>query len=315
MTRRIPHFFIDAFYESKFKDNLFIVKVGGKIVEDQAVLDNLIANIKELTQHGIKMLLVYGHGRLVDEKLAERKIEVKKHEGRRITDEATLQTIKDVVGGTLSLNVSSAMAKNNVEGVCLNAIPSDWLRIERRPSKPVDFGFVGDVKGAESRPLKRLLRQTNFVATPCLGFTQEGQILNINADTIATEIAIAAKAEKLIFLSDVDGVLVKGKTAEIITAEEIPGLIKDGTATGGMKVKLENCLAALKGGVQRIHVISGLRQDALHKEIYESFGPGTMLFSESERSRYLNEVEAQKVIEAQMKRDEDGSITKRASNN
>jgi acetylglutamate kinase len=319
MTRRIPHFFIDAFYESKFKDNLFIVKAGGKIVEDQNVIDNLVSNIKDLTQHGIKILLVYGHGRLVDEKLAERKIEVKKHEGRRITDEPTLQTIKDIVGGTLSLNVASAMAKNNVDGICLNSIPSGWLSIERRSAKSVDFGFVGDVKSAESRPLKRLLRTTNFVATPCLGYTAEGQVLNINADTIATEIAIAAKAEKLIFLSDVDGVLVNGKAAEIITAEEISGLIKDGTATGGMKVKLENCLAALKGGVQRIHVISGLREDALKKEIYESFGPGTMLFNESERSRYLNEVEAQKVIESQMsrdqKRDEDASITKRAKYN
>jgi acetylglutamate kinase len=302
MTRRIPHFFIDAFYESKFKDNLFIVKAGGKIVEDEKVLDNLIANIKDLTQHGIKILLIYGHGRLVDEKLAERKIEVKKHEGRRITDAPTLQTIKDIVGGTLSLNVASAMARNNVEGLCLNAIPSDWLRIELRPKKPVDYGFVGDVKAAESRPLKRLLRMTNFVACPCLGFTTEGQAVNINADTVATQIAIAARAEKLIFLSDVDGVLIDGKTADIITANEIPVLIKNGTATGGMKVKLENCLAALEGGVQRIHVISGLRTDALRREIYEPVGPGTMLFNESERQRYRNEVDAQKVLELQMKR-------------
>ncbi len=302
MTRPIPHFFLDAFYESKFKDNVFIVKAGGKIIEDQKVLDNLISNIKDLTQHGVKILLVYGHGRLVDEKLAERKIEVKKNEGRRITDELTLQTIKDIVGGTLSINVASAMARNNVEGICLNAIPHGWLKIERRPAKPIDYGFVGDIHGTEGRPLKRLLRQTNFVATPCLGFTDEGQVLNINADTIATEVAIGAKADKLIFLSDVDGVLVNGKAADIITTGEIPGMIKDGTATGGMKVKLENCHAALKGGVRRVHVISGLRADALKKEIYEPVGPGTMLFDESERQRYMNEVAAQKVLESQMKR-------------
>ena len=142
----------------------------------------------------------------------------------------------------------------------------------------------------------------DFVACACLGLTQDGQICNINADTVATQLAIGAKAHKLIFLSDVDGVQVNGKTAEIITSEEIPTLIKNGTATGGMKVKLENCLAAMQGGVRRIHVISGLRPDALKKEIYESVGPGTMLFNESERESYLNEIQAQKVIEAQLKR-------------
>ena len=302
MARKKPNFFIDAFYESKFKDNLFVVKAGGKIVEDRQILDNLISNIRDLSIHGIKILLIYGHGRLVDEKLEQRKIPVNKVEGRRVTDSATLEVIRDIVGGTLSLNIASSMAKNNVEGISLNAIPHDWMRIEPRPKKPVDYGFVGDVKSVENRPLARLFRNANFVACSCLGMTPEGQVLNINADTIATQMAIGTKANKLIFLSDVDGVQIEGKTADIITAQEIPGLIKKGIATGGMKVKLENCLAALEGGVRRIHLISGLRQDALKKEIYESVGPGTMLFSESERESYANEVEAQKVIERQGKR-------------
>lgn len=302
MARKKPNFFIDAFYESKFKDNLFVVKAGGKIIEDQKILDNLISNIRDLTLHGIKILLIYGHGRLVDEKLQQRGIEVKKVEGRRVTDAATLEVIQEVVGGTLSLNIASSMAKNNVEGISLNAIPHDWMKLELRSKKPVDYGLVGDVKSVESRPLGRLLRVTNFVACSCVGMTPEGQVLNINADTIATQMAIGAKANKLMFLSDVDGVKIGDKTADIITAGEIPDLIKKGIATGGMKVKLENCLAALEGGVRRIHLISGLREDALKKEIYESVGPGTMLFHESERQSYLNEVEAQKVIERQGKR-------------
>ncbi|MCE7887159.1 MAG: acetylglutamate kinase [Alphaproteobacteria bacterium PRO2] len=302
MARKKPNFFIDAFYESKFKDNLFVVKVGGKIVEDRGILDNLISNIRDLTLHGIKILLIYGHGRLVDEKLQQRGIEVKKVEGRRVTDAATLEVIQEVVGGTLSLNIASSMAKHNVEGIALNAIPHDWMRLELRPKKPVDYGFVGDVKSTESRPVARLFRNANFVACSCVGMTPEGQVLNINADTIATQLATGTKAHKLMFLSDVDGVQIDGKAADIITAQEIPGLIKNGIATGGMKVKLENCLAALEGGVRRIHLINGLRPDALKKEIYESVGPGTMLFHESERAAYANEVEAQKVIERQGKR-------------
>jgi acetylglutamate kinase len=259
MARKKPNFFIEAFYESKFKDNLFVVKVGGKVVEDRAILDNLISNIRDLTLHGIKILLIYGHGRLVDEKLQQRGIEVKKVEGRRVTDAATLEVIQEVVGGTLSLNIASSMAKHNVEGITLNAIPHDWMRLELRPKKPVDYGFVGDVKSVESRPVARLFRTSNFVACSCVGVTPEGQVLNINADTIATQLAIGTKAHKLMFLSDVDGVQIEGKAADVITAQEIPGLIKNGTATGGMKVKLENCLAALNGGVRRIHLINGLR--------------------------------------------------------
>ncbi len=302
MARKKPNFFIDAFYESKFKDSLFVVKAGGRIIEDQKLLDNLIDNIRDLTLHGVKILLIYGHGRLVDEKLAQLGIEVKKVEGRRVTDSATLEVIQEVVGGTLSLNIASAMARKNVEGISLNAIPHDWMKIELRPKKPVDYGLVGDVKSVESRPLARLLRNANFVACSCVGLTSEGQILNINADTIATQMAIGTKANKLIFLSDVDGVQIDGKAADIIMAQDIPDLIKKGIATGGMKVKLENCLAALESGVRRIHLISGLREDALKKEIYESVGPGTMLFHESERASYANEVEAQKVIERQGKR-------------
>lgn len=302
MARKKPNFFIDAFYESKFKDNLFVVKVGGKIVEDRKILDNLISNIRDLSLHGIKILLIYGHGRAVDEKLEQRKIPVNKVEGRRVTDAATLEVIQEVVGGTLSLNIASSMAKHNVEGISLNAIPHDWMRLELRPKKPIDYGFVGDVKSVESRPVARLFRTSNFVACSCVGVTSEGQVLNINADTIATQLAIGTKAHKLMFLSDVDGVQIDGKSADVITAQEIPGLIKNGIATGGMKVKLENCLAALNGGVRRIHLINGLREDALKKEIYESVGPGTMLFHESERASYANEVEAQKVIERQGKR-------------
>lgn len=302
MARKKPNFFIDAFYESKFKDNLFVVKVGGKIVEDRKILDNLISNIRDLSLHGIKILLIYGHGRAVDEKLEQRKIPVNKVEGRRVTDAATLEVIQEVVGGTLSLNITSSMAKHNVEGISLNAIPHDWMRLEVRPKKPIDYGFVGDVKSVESRPVARLFRTSNFVACSCVGVTSEGQVLNINADTIATQLAIGTKAHKLMFLSDVDGVQIDGKSADVITAQEIPDLIKKGIATGGMKVKLENCLAALNGGVRRIHLINGLREDALKKEIYESVGPGTMLFHESERASYANEVEAQKVIERQGKR-------------
>jgi acetylglutamate kinase len=294
---KMPKFFINAFYESKFRDNFFVVKAGGKIIEDEKALDNLIGNIRDLTLHGIKILLVYGGGRAMDESITARGFEIRKHDGRRITDANTLSVMKEVIGGRLSLNIYEAMARTNLHGLCLNAVPADWMKVALRPKKPVDFGFVGNVQGVNARPIKRLFRTTDFAACPCLAWAAGGTLCNINADTIATELAIGAAADKLIFLSDVDGVSIRGKTASLLTAEQIPGLIKNGDVSGGMKVKLENCARALEAGVRRIHLINGLRRDALKKEIFEPVGPGTMLIRESERQHYENEVQAQKVIE------------------
>ena len=137
----------------------------------------------------------------------------------------------------------------------------------------------------------------------CLtGVLPDGQICNINADTVATELAIGMKAHKLIFLSDVDGVMVNGKVAEFLTMKDIPVLVKKGVVTGGMRVKLDNCAAALKSGVRRIHLINGLRKDALKKEIYEPVGPGTMLILDEEREIYTREIAVQWALERHNKR-------------
>jgi len=295
---KMPKFFINAFYESKFKDNLFVIKTGGKIVENKERLDNLLSNIRTLNLQGIKVLLIYGHGRLVDEELEARGVPVKKIEGRRITDSPVMDVIQKVVGGTLSLKVTGGMTRNGMDGLSFNAIPPDWMRVELTPKTPEDT-LTGGIKHVEIRPILRLFKTTPFIASSCLAITSDGTACNINADTIATQLAIGLKAHKLIFLSDVDGVQINGHVEGLITAEEIAGHMASGAVTGGMKVKLENCKAALEAGVRRIHLISGLREDALKKEIYEPVGPGTMLIHESDRQNYINEIEAQKLIEGQ----------------
>lgn len=294
---KLPEFFINAFYESKFRDNLFIVKASGHVIEDDAARDNLIANIRDLTLHGIKIVLIYGGGGMIDKALESRGIGIRKNNGRRITDGETLNVIREVVGGDLSLRVYQSMFQNNLEGMSFNAVPADWMHVTKRPVKEVDYGFVGDIEDINTRPIMRLLRTSDFIACPCLAMSREGDLCNINADTIATDLAGGLKADKLIFLSNVDGVKMKdGKTAFMISSEEIPTLIADGTVTDGMRVKMENCARALNAGVKRIHLINGLRENALYNEIFESVGPGTMLLREDEKPNYMNEIEVQKLI-------------------
>lgn len=296
MKKKLPDFFINAFYESKFRDNLFIVKASGSVIENEDARNNLIANIRELTHHGIKVILIYGGGNAIDAALEKRGVEIKKHDGRRITDAATMSVIREVIGGDLSLKISEAMHANNLDGLSFNVVPSGWMNVVLRPKKPVDYGFVGDIKSINIRPILRQLKVTGFIACPCIAISDNGDLCNINADTIATELAAGLDADKLIFMSNVDGVKVKGETALLITDAQIQGYITDGTVTDGMKVKMENCQDALDAGVSRIHLINGLRDNALSKEIFESVGPGTMLLRESERENYMNEVEVQKAI-------------------
>ena len=292
---KMPEFFINAFYESKFKDNFFVIKAGGKIIEDERALENLLSNIRDLTLQGIRVLLIYGGGHAMDEEAEKCGVKVNKIGGKRVTNAANMEIARHVLGGDLSLSVSAMMAKIKLDGLSFNCVPPSWMRVVIKPKTEGD-DFAGAVEDVYARPINRLFRSVNFVACTCLAQTGDGVTCNINADTIATQIAIGTQAHKLIFLSDVDGVKIGGRTAEIITAEQIDGYIADGTATGGMKVKLENCKAALDAGVRRIHLRSGLRQDALKKEIYEPVGPGTMLFKDSERQSYENEVQAHKLI-------------------
>ncbi|MCB1783169.1 MAG: acetylglutamate kinase [Alphaproteobacteria bacterium] len=292
----LPAFFINAFYESKFRDTLFVVKASGDVIEDDTALDSLICNIRDLTLHGIKILLVYGGGKAVDRAVEARGIGTKRQDGRRVTDGATLDVMREVIGGTMSLRVYESMSRNYLEGLCFNAVPAEWMKVDLRAKEPVDYGFVGDIKGVNKRPIMRKFKLNDFIACPCLAMSQDGQLCNINADTIATALAVGISANKLVFLSNIDGVKVNGETAFMITSTQIRQYIEDGTVTDGMKVKMENCLHALEGGVKRIHLINGLRADALYKEIFEPVGPGTMLLQDSERQNYLNEVEVQKII-------------------
>lgn len=293
---KIPQFFINAFYESKFRDSLFVIKAGGKIIEDETALDNLLSNIRELSHVGIRVLLIYGGGRAMDELAETRGVEVKKTGGKRVTDAPNMQIVKEVLGGDLSLRVSSAMARAKLDGLSLNIIPTDWMSVVLTPKCEGD-DFTGGIKAVHARNANRLLNSSNFIASACLAMTEDGTVCNINADTITTQLAIGLKADKLIFLSDVDGVNINGETQHLITDRQIDGYIADGSVTGGMQVKLESCKAALEAGVTRIHLINGFHEDALRSEIFESTGPGTMLIHTDEQDAYENEVAAQKMIE------------------
>lgn len=292
---------IKEFYQAKYRGDLFVVKAGGRIINDDDARHSLLSDIQELTDAGTKVLLVYGGGHAIDEALETAGIEPRKFEGRRITGPREMHIIKHVMAADIGFKISSSMAEIGLAGLTLNSLPASWIEVTPRPrDDATDFKYDGRIDSVHDDQVRRAFEGISFIATPCLSVTDKDGI-NINADNVAVALAAGAKTGKLVLLSDVDGVLVDGKTAPFITDAEIPGLIADGTVTGGMQVKLENCLYALESGVKRIHLLDGFRDHALLSEVYDSIGPATMVIREEDRQSYLNEIEAERVITEAMK--------------
>jgi acetylglutamate kinase len=197
-----------------------------------------------------------------------------------------------VFAGKINTDILSALRNRSVEAVGLSGVDGNIVHAERRPPKEVlnretgqhehvDYGHVGDIVQINTRLLCVLLDQGYLPVISSLGADAEGTVFNINADTIATEIAIRLEAEKLILLSDVDGIYLQGRDPASrlsrLTADEAEGLISNGTATGGMIPKLQNIVDLLRRGVKSAHIINGTRRNALLLEVFTDQGAGTMV--------------------------------------
>lgn len=279
-------------YIQRFKGQTFVVKLSGKATEDQANLSSLAEELALLHQVGIRLCVVHGGGKQLSELASRMGVEQTIIDGRRVTDDATLEMAKMVFAGKINTDILSALRNRGVEAVGLSGVDGNIVHAERRPPKEilnretgvrahVDFGHVGDVLEINSRLLTVLLDQGYLPVVSSLGADSEGTVFNINADTIAAEIAIQLKAEKLILLSDVDGIYLRAgePTTKLsrLTVAEAEALITDGRATGGMIPKLQSIAELLRRGVHSAHIISGTNRNALLSEIFTDQGTGTMI--------------------------------------
>lgn len=281
-------------YIQRFQGQTFVIKLSGKATEDHDNLSSLAEELALLHQVGIHLCVVHGGGKQLSELASRMGIEQTIIDGRRVTDDATLEMAKMVFAGKINTDILSALRNRGVEAVGLSGVDGNIVHAKRRPPKEVlnretgerahvDFGHVGDVVEINSRLLTVLLDQGYLPVVSSLGADSEGTVFNINADTIAAEIAIQLKAEKLILLSDVDGIYLRAGEPETklsrLTASEADQLITDGRATGGMIPKLQSIAQLLRRGVHSAHIISGTNRNALLSEIFTDQGTGTMIVS------------------------------------
>jgi acetylglutamate kinase len=279
-------------YIQRFQGKTFVVKLSGKATEDSANLASLVEELALLHQVGIRICVVHGGGKQLSDLALRLGIEQTIINGRRVTDDATLEMAKMIFAGKINTDILAALRNCGVEAVGLSGVDGNTVHAARRPvkevlnretgkSEQIDFGHVGDIVEINARLLNVLLDHGYLPIVSSLGADDDGMVFNINADTIATEIAVQLQAEKLILLTDVDGICARQGDPETklsrLTANEAEALIHDGIATGGMIPKLQNIIALLERGVRSAHIINGTRRNALLSEVFTDEGTGTMV--------------------------------------
>lgn len=288
-------------YIRRFKDKIFVLKMGGESAKDAENLDYLAEDISLLHHVSIKIVIVHGGGPQADELLDRLGIERKFVNGRRITDDKTLDVAKMIFSGKVNIEIAAALRKWGVRTAGLSGVDGNIIQAKRRgitavknqetgETINVDFGFVGDIVKVDTS-LVTLLLEKDYLPVVCsLSSDDDGTIFNINADTVATAIAQSLKAEKLIVLSDVPGLLAdeKDPTSLIsyVDISDLEKLVAERKVGGGMLPKIESCIAAVKNGVSRTHIIDGTREHALLEEVFTNAGSGTMIVDKRESETY-----------------------------
>ena len=275
-------------YIRKFHKKTIVIKLGGHAMVDHAIMNTVVEDAVLLHYVGMRVVLVHGGGPEITEKMKAVGKEPKFVGGLRVTDEDTLEIAQMVLAGKISNTIVSMIAKNGAKGVGISGNDGGLVIAEKTGLKKVlvgdqeievDLGYVGDIREINPQLLETMLDAGYIPVVSPLALDKKGNDLNINADTMAGELAVALKAYKLISLTDVDGVMNKERTELFhrLTLKNIDALMADGTISGGMIPKIEASVNAVRHGVEGAHILNGNAEHNLLLELFTDFGVGTMI--------------------------------------
>jgi len=279
-------------YMREHRGRTMVVKLGGHLVKDRVALEHIAADIALLDHIGAHVCVVHGGGPQATELQERLGVEPQFIEGRRITDDATLEVVKMVFAGKINLEMTGALRGHGLRAVGLTGLSGGLIQARRREvrqmqdpvtgaSRAVDFGHVGDIRGVDTS-LVRVLMENGFLpVVASLGADDRGNILNINADSVALEMAIDLRADKFLNMTQVPGILRDledpGSLVTDLTVEQAEALVAEGVVRGGMIPKVKSCVDAVRRGVPRAHILNGLEAHAILLELFTVKGTGTMI--------------------------------------
>ena len=270
----------------QFRGKVTVIKLGGSVMEDDRAMIHLLLDVVFMETVGMRPVVVHGGGAAISRAMAEAGLQPQFVQGRRYTDAATLGIVEKVLAGEVNKHLARRIEELGGQAKPLNFCTKNVLFGERimlpdENGAPADLGYVGTVTDVDRATIEELCQSGIVPVIPSMCITKDGQKLNVNADTAATAVAQALEAEKLVYLSDVNGVRRDKKDPESLihslTAVEANELIADGSIDSGMIPKVQACLETLERGVHKIHIIDGRLRHSLLLEVYTSKGVGTQI--------------------------------------
>ncbi len=268
----------------EFRGKVTVIKLGGSVMEDPRAMGHLLLDVVFMETVGMKPVIVHGGGAAINRAMAEVGFQPRFVQGRRYTDAATLEIVERVLGYEVNERLARQIEELGGVAQSLNFRTTNVLFGKRillldEEMKPVDLGYVGQVTDVARDKIEQLCNDGVVPVIPSMCITAEGEKLNVNADTAATAVAQALGAEKLVFLSDVNGVRRDkddpDSLVHSLTTEQVHELIDSGAISTGMIPKVQACLETIERGVHKVHIIDGRLRHSLLLEIYTSSGVGT----------------------------------------
>ena len=277
-------------YIQKFNRKVIVVKYGGSAMTDEELKKNVIKDVTLLKLVGFKPIVVHGGGKEISRWVAKAGMEPKFINGLRVTDEETME-IAEMVLGKVNKSLVSMVQELGVNAIGISGKDGGLLTVEKKYSDGKDIGFVGEITSVNTKILEDLLENDFLPIVAPIGLDESFRAYNINADDAACAIAKAMNADKLAFLTDIEGVYKdpsdKSTFLSRLTVSEVDALIENGYIGGGMLPKLHNCTDAIKNGVNRVHILDGRKAHTLLVEFFTNTGIGTMFFPDEEKENLL----------------------------
>lgn len=277
-------------YIQRFNRKIIVVKYGGSAMVDESLKQRVIEDVTLLKLCGFKPIIVHGGGKEISKWVGKVGMEPKFINGLRVTDEDTME-VAEMVLGRVNKSLVQLVESLGVRAIGISGKDGALLKVEKKYSEGQDIGYVGEIKEVNAQILYDLLEK-DFLPIVCpVGLDDEYNTYNINADDAACAIARAMKAEKLAFLTDIEGVYKDPDNPSTLISElevaEAKKLMDDGYIGGGMLPKLQNCIDAIENGVSRVHILDGRIPHCLLLEIFTNKGIGTAILNRQE-SRYYH---------------------------
>jgi len=280
-SETVTHALVEALpYIQKFRDKIMVVKYGGAAQTDEALKISFSKDIALLANLNIRVVIVHGGGKEISSISNQLGITSKFVNGQRVTSEEMLDVVIMVLGGKINKEIVGLINRQGIRAVGISGKDGNLLKAKKILSETGDdLGWVGEVESVDTKILNVLLDSGFIPVISPIGWGEEGRPFNINADIAASSIAKALKAEKLIYISDVPGIMINDERVGSIDQETAEKYILEGKITGGMIPKTRSAFDTIEGGVNKVHLIDGRTPHALLLELFTDEGIGTQFIS------------------------------------